>query len=130
MNKNKVLNFEEIQKSLVEKSYVQVPFPIERSTIESAVEAFFKFLEEPQSVKEHIQFSIAPLHRRGDVGYVHRDASDHVYNDDKEFFHFHPAVFERYGDFLEAHPVVKDFVVKAKPIWDAAYQTVKEVLQT
>ena len=130
MNKDIGITFEKLQKSLAEKSYATVPFPIERPTIESAVEAFFKFLEEPDSVKEHIQFSISPLHRRGDVGYVHRDASDHIYNDDKEFFHFNPALFERYGDFLDEHPVVMDFMMKAKPIWEAAYQTAKDILQT
>jgi isopenicillin N synthase-like dioxygenase len=125
---NQSLNFSDIQKSLQRDYYVNVPFPIKPDEIEAAVQAFFRFLEEPEEVKQHIDFTIAPLHRRGDVGYKHRDPSDHIYNDSKEFFHFHPALFERYPDFLKAHPVVANFVNRAKPIWEAAHQTVSDIL--
>lgn len=127
---NSILNFEDIQNSLQEKFYANIPFPMPRSAIEEAVQAFFKFLHEPNDVKEHIDFTIAPEHRRGDVGYKHRDPGDHIYNDSKEFFHYHPALLERYKDFLKAHPVVKDFASKAQPIWNLAYQTVDSILKT
>lgn len=130
MTSHKNLSGADIQKSLAEDFYVNVPFPVEASTVDAAVQAFFKFLEEPESVKNHIDFTIAPLHRRGDVGFKHRDPNDHIYNDSKEFFHFHPAVFEKYPDFLNDHPVVNDFMLKAKPIWEASYQTVSHVLKT
>jgi hypothetical protein len=64
------------------------------------------------------------------VGFVHRDPNDHIYNDSKDFFHYHPAILEKYGDFLDSHPVVNDFVQKAKPIWEATYQTVAHILKT
>lgn len=124
------LDFFDIQKSLIQQSYAPVPFPLGSPVFEEAIQAFFKFLEEPDPIKNHIHFSIAPLHRRGEVGFVRRDPNDHVYNDSKDFFHYHPAIFEKYGAFLTSHPVVNDFIQKAKPIWDAAYQTVKQVLQT
>ena len=81
------------------------------------------------ALKNYIDFTIAPLHRRGDVGFKHRDPNDHLYNDCKDFFHFHPALFERYGVFLQTHPVVLDFVRKAKPIWELVYKTVRDILQ-
>ncbi|WP_131762358.1 hypothetical protein [Legionella jamestowniensis] len=118
--------FENLQKSY----YVQVPFPMDSVVFESAINAFFRFLDEPEATKNHIDFTIAPLHRRGDVGYKHRNAGDHVYDDSKDFFHFHPALFGKYEEFLNANPVVLDFVLKAKPIWDLAYQTVYEILQS
>ena len=121
---------EEIYKSLQEQFYTTLPFPMNPSVIQEAVQAFFKFLEEPEAVKTHIDFSIAPVHRRGDVGYQHRDPSGDVYNDSKEFFHFHPALFVQYPEFLEKHPIVNDFVLKAKPIWDLAYQTIFTTLST
>ena len=124
------LSFEDIQKSLQEKCYVNVPFPMERSTIEEAVQAFFKFLNEPDDVKEHIDLDIAPEHRRGDVGFKHRDPNDDIYNDSKEFFHYHPQILDKYGEFLDAHPVVKDFIDKAQPIWELTYQTVYNILKT
>lgn len=130
MDKQLSLNFEDIQASLKEKFYVNVPFPFERIAIEEAVQAFFKFLEEPDWVKNHINFTIAPEHRRGDIGYKHRDPSEDVYNDSKDFFHFHPALFDEFTPFIQEHPVVKDFVDKAQPIWDLAYQTIHQILNT
>jgi len=121
-------NPENLFKNLQEKYYVEVPFPMKRKLIEEAVLAFFKFLEAPEEIKTEIDFTIAPQHRRGDIGYRHRDASDHLYNDNKEFFHFHPTIFERYKDFIAKHEVLSNFLNKAKPIWDLTYQTIFNVL--
>jgi hypothetical protein len=125
---NTSLTFSEIRKALTQEFYVNVPFVAEPPVIESAVQAFFKFLNEPDDVKNHIRFTIAPAHRRGDVGFVHRDPADRIYNDSKDFFHYHPALLGKYEQFLAQHPVVSDFAHKAKPIWDATYQTVSEIL--
>lgn len=124
------LSLEEIYKSLQTRFFVPVPFPMERKALEEAIQAFFTFLEEPDPIKSHINFSIAPLHRRGDVGFKHRDATDHIYDDNKDFFHYHPALFEHYQDFLEANPAVLNFVLKAKPIWDLTYQVVGALFKT
>lgn len=124
------LSLNEVYKSLQERFFVQVPFPLERKVLEEVIQAFFRFLEEPDEVKSHIDFSIAPLHRRGDVGFKHREAKDHIYDDNKDFFHFHPAIFEYYQDFLEKNSVVQDFVLKAKPIWDLTYQVIGALLKT
>ncbi len=122
------LTYEDIVKTLREKSYINVPFSVDSERIIEAMDAFFRFLEEPSEIKEHIDFTIAPKHRRGDVGFKRRDPSDHIYNDSKEFFHFHPAVFERYSEFIAENPVLNDFLNKALPIWEAAYDTVSTVL--
>jgi len=124
------LSAEGIYKALSSQSYITVPFSIDRAVIEEAVQAFFLFLEEPESVKNHIDFSIAPLHRRADVGYKHRESGDRLYDDSKDFFHFHPALLERHQDFLTKQPVVNDFVLKAKPIWDLTYKTVWTIFNT
>lgn len=124
------ITLEEIYKALQQQSYVNVPFPITQSAIDAAILAFLKFLDEPESVKTHIDFTIAPKHRRGDIGYKHRDPNDHIYNDSKDFFHFHPAIFEKHADFLHEHPAVQDFMLKASPIWDLTYQTVSSILKT
>ncbi|MBA3537781.1 MAG: hypothetical protein H0T84_14425 [Tatlockia sp.] len=124
------MNFTEdmVLQSLKKQNYIQLPFPLSKDAINEAIGAFFKFLEEPDSVKNYINFTIAPNHRRGDVGFKHRDAGTHIYNDSKDFFHFHPALFERYSDFLAKNPVVSDFMHKAKPIWDLVYKTVFRIL--
>lgn len=121
------LDFKEIYRDLQEQFYVNIPFNIPRSDLEEAVQAFFKFLAEPDSIKTHIDFSIAPLHRRGDIGFRHRDPNEDMYNDSKDFFHYHPALFEKYPKFLAQNPIVSDFVNKAKPIWDKVYQTTHNI---
>ncbi|MDP1974496.1 MAG: hypothetical protein Q8K37_00835 [Alphaproteobacteria bacterium] len=108
--------------------YASIPFPCDALRIEEVMIAFFKFLEEPEHIKNHIDFTVSPIHRRGDVGFKHRDPNDHMYNDSKDFFHFHPAIFENYPDFLQQHPVVNDFMLKAMPIWDLVYDTIGQIL--
>lgn len=118
--------FEQLQ----QQNYAQIPFPIDLKILQQAINAFFIFLEEPEHVKNHINFTIAPAHRRGDVGYKHRKADDHIYNDSKDFFHFHPAIFKKYESFLDKNPVVTDFLIKANPIWHAVYETIHHILSS
>lgn len=116
--------------SLKQKHYAHVPFKMEPHCIDKAIDAFFAFLNEPDEVKNHIDFSIAPNHRRGDVGFKKRQASDHMYNDDKAFFHYHPALLHRYSDFLAANPLVKDFLLQAHALWEKSYQIIADVLSS
>lgn len=115
-------------RTLSEQCYVHVPFKVPHGAVDLAVAAFFRFLQAPAAIKTHIDFSIAPLHRRGDVGYKHRLATDDIYNDDKEFFHYHPAIESHYADFLCENPVVADLIQRARPLWDATATTVRETL--
>lgn len=117
-----------IYNQLQERYFAQIPFPLPRTQIEEAVVAFLKFLDEPESVKNHIDFTIAPMHRRGDVGFKHRDPGDHIYNDSKDFFHYHPAIFEKYADFVQKNPALNDFLMKAKPIWEQTFTILKSIL--
>jgi len=121
-------DFEDLYKALKRDCYVNVPFPISRDILDESIQAFFQFLNEENDIKNHIDFSIAPLHRRGDIGFKHRDPGDHIYNDNKDFFHFHPTIFDQCGDFLKEHPMVMDFMEKAQPIWDATYHVVSGIL--
>jgi isopenicillin N synthase-like dioxygenase len=123
------LDLNAIYHHLQQQFYVNVPFPMDRSVIEDAVQSFFSFLAEPDAIKEHLRFNIAPLHRRGEVGYFHRDPNEHIYNDSKDYFHYHPALTEKYADFITHNSVVNDFFSKAHPIWELAYQTAENVLQ-
>ncbi len=122
--------FDDLSHQLQEKYYAHVPFSLSKDTIEAAVASFFRFLNAPESIKSHMHFSIAPQHRRGDIGFQRRNPEDHMYNDSKEFFHFHPAIFEEYNDFLQEHPIVLDFMHQAKVIWNAVYDVTKSILGT
>lgn len=120
---------ENIFLKLSKKAYVPVDFPVARVELEEAISSFFNFLNLPNDIKNHINLKIAPRHRRGDIGYQHRDPNDDIYNDSKEFFHFHPLIIEKYGDFLSAHPMVKDFMTKALRIWHVVYDVTLRQLQ-
>jgi len=119
----------DIYKELKESFYIKIPFTLEKNTINEAMQAFFRFLDEPADIKNHINFSISDKHRRGDVGFKHRDPGEDIYNDSKDFFHFHPAIFLNYTDFLEKQPVVRDFLQKAKPIWEHAYKIIHNIVK-
>ncbi len=115
--------------SLKKQPYVQVEFPLPKRQMEEAIESFFKFLELPDHLKNHIDFKLRPIQRRGDIGFKHRDPEDGPYSDSKDFFHFHPLIFEKYGEFLKENPVVNDFLMKANLIWESAYQTIQGIMK-
>ncbi|MBS0184906.1 MAG: hypothetical protein JSS34_00900 [Proteobacteria bacterium] len=116
--------FRELKKS----PYLPIKFPISRYQLEEAASSFLKFLELPENLKTHIDLKIAPLHRRGDIGFKHRDSAADIYNDTKDFFHFHPLIFEKYGSFLNENSVIQDFLTKANLIWTATHSVVKELM--
>lgn len=117
-----------LMSQLKQKPYIEVPFPIPKEQLEDAIAAFFDYLALPDDIKTHIDFRLHPKHRRGDVGFRHRDPEDGPYNDSKDFFHYHPAIFERYADFIAMHPVVERFLTLACPIWEAVYNVCEQQL--
>lgn len=124
----KQLSFDTIKKSLDENHFYKVPFPVSKKVIDDAVLAFFDFLKEPDEVKNAVNFKVKPESRRGDVGYVKRDPSESLYNDSKEYFHYHAAIEEHYPELLKSNIALKKFSDKAYPIWMAAKDKVGEIL--
>jgi len=95
---------------LKQQHYTHVPFVMDAHLLQQAIDAFFRFLEEPPAVKEHIDFKLVPNHRRAEVGYGRRIAGQHIYNDSKELFQFHPLLFSKYASFLDQNPVVAELL--------------------
>jgi hypothetical protein len=110
------------------KPYIQVPFSIDQSQITQAITAFFDFLKLSEEIKNHIDFKISPLHRRGDIGFKHRDPDNDLYNDSKDFFHFHPLIFEKYKEFIQDNPIIDQFLKLALPLWKVTYDVVYEII--
>lgn len=77
---------------LYKKPYILIPFSVKKAQIEEAIASFFEFLKLPENIKQHIDLKISPLHRRGDIGFKHRNPEDDIYNDSKDFFHYHPII--------------------------------------
>lgn len=115
-------------KELYNKPYITIPFLVDNKQIEKTINSFFEFLDLPDSIKFHMDLKISPHHRRGDIGLKHRDPEEDIYNDSKDFFHYHPIIEEEYKDFIAANPIVKNFLQNASLIWKLAYQSTKEVL--
>lgn len=115
--------------SLLNQAYYQLPFAIPRQTILTAVDNFFKFLTLTHPVKSTIDFKLREENRRGDIGYKKRLASDDDYRDDKEFFQFHPEIFNRHQHFIDEQPIIANFLNTAYDIWLAANATVTTLLQ-
>lgn len=114
--------------SLYKKPYASIPFPITQEQIEKAVAAFFDFLSLSAEQKHYINFKISPMHRRGELGFTHRNPDDHIYNDSKDFFHYHPVIQEQYASFINANPIIKNFIEQAQPIWQAVYSCTHAIL--
>ncbi len=116
--------------TLKNNQYIPLDFPIPKEQVHAAVDSFMEFLREPFEVKSEISYLVNPTHRRSDIGYCFRSDKQREGDDEKEYFHYHTTIRERYPDFLHNHPVVKRFVECADPIWWAAHDTVKEFLQS
>lgn len=113
---------------LYNKPYISIPFPISKADIDKAVNLFFNFLDLPDELKNHINHKVSPLHRRGELGFVHRNTEDNIYNDSKDFFHYHPVIFEKYDSFITQHKEVRDFLQAARPIWDEVRKLIFQIL--
>jgi hypothetical protein len=114
--------------NLSHNSYTIIPFPYSQEYISQAVELFFKFLCLPDKVKSHIDSKVSPRHRRGELGFRKREAENDLYNDDKEFFHFHPIIFEQFKTFIEQNPQVNEFLLKANNIWQAVFEMMQQIM--
>ena len=113
----------------LEKDYfTQLPFIYDHNYIASSMESFFKFLELPSELKNHIDLKISPLHRRGELGFRQRYSNEAIDLDDKEFFHFHPIIYQHYGEFIEQNQTISEFLASANKIWLAAYEIIHQIM--
>lgn len=120
-------SLEELERDLEKNYYCSIPFPLKRQDIEEAFKCYLNFLELPDDVKNFIDYRVCKTHRRDDVGYKKREPTDGLYRDSKEFFHFHPSIFELYPAFIDQHPVLKKFLVEAEKIYSHLENAVKEI---
>lgn len=125
---NTNLNDDVIQ-ILYTKPYAVVSFPTDQNEIQQAIDAFFEFLKLPDDVKYQLTAKISPRHRRGEVGFQHRDPDDGIYNDSKDFFHYHPVLKEEHNQLIEETPVIRNFLMAANVLWEKVYTTVYEILE-
>lgn len=127
-----MLSDDELRKLLSElksANYLKLPFTINSKELSQAADSFFEFLLLPDDIKNHIQLKITPDHRRGEIGYWQRSSHDDLYSDDKEFFHFHPIIFDHYQDFIKNNRAIEQFLSQAMVIWQATYDLISQIMK-
>lgn len=117
-----------IADQLIHNTYASIPFSLTSGQIDVAIASFFKFLNLSSDIRSTIDFKLNPNHRRGDIGYKSRKEEDCIYNDEKEFFHFHPEIIKRYPDFIASQPAAADFLNHAHQIWKLVEATILAIL--
>ncbi len=110
--------------SLYKKPYALIPFSVKKTQIEEAI-VFFEFLKLPENIKQHIDLKISPLHRRGDIGFKHRNPEDDIYNDSKDFFHYPPIIEKHYSKFTKLTLCLVLNIVKMENAAVVAYSHLK-----
>ncbi len=120
-------DMQDFESDLLTKSYHEVPFSLGKQQISMIMRSYYAFLEEPPEVVSYICMKLDPKSRRSDLGYTQRK-SEFSHFDDKEFFHYHPKIWEEYGEWIEDHPVVKEFLVQADIVWKAAQEALRTPL--
>lgn len=126
--KNGCIDPQALYNSIHEQFYALVPFEVDSTLFSESIDAFFAFLEQPDEIKNFMSFKIAPQHRRGDLGLVHREPTEDGYGDKKDFFHYHPRLFAEYKQFAAENPVVERFMTTADKIWRLAADATRNVL--
>jgi isopenicillin N synthase-like dioxygenase len=110
--------------NLLNHSFHEVPFALQHEEIEAAMKAFYSFLEEPGEVRTHIYGKLTAASRRSEFGYMKRESKNSHF-DDKEFFHYHPQIWQEFGPWIEEHAAVKTFLLEADKVWMAARRAIE-----
>ena len=131
-------SYKEIETSLDEKNYVELPFPLGKEDFDRAAQAFFGFIDLPQDVKEELK-NIDEVHAsggsKGGWGYIKKiPYRPDLDKKDKgigalEVFHFHPMLLQRYDDKkISSHKVGRTFLEEANKVYSAAFTIATAVL--
>ena len=123
------LTVDQILKEMRSKYFVYVPINISKEQLQSAIDAFSKFLELPEDERKHIDLYMSDRVDCGELGYRRRSSvKDGANYDNKQFFHYNPVILEEYPEFIEKNDTVRDFMEKIDPIWQESISTLKHIL--
>lgn len=121
---------EELVRSLEERTYVPVPFPLSHAEIAEAVGKFFAFLTLAQETKS-MMLTKRPTDAVSDMGYVCTKGDPDVIGtkDFKEYFHYHPDAELKWAAEAAGDPRVREFFDAAGLIYQKADETGKDVIR-
>lgn len=119
---------DEICASLEKDFYVMIPYDVPRPLMKDSVEAFLQFLNTDSSVKEHLQSLLPGNHRRRELGFSYRDATNNTDGENKNFFHYHPYLLKEHSRFISLNPTVSHFITHVDEVWNLVAEAAKQVL--
>ncbi len=117
-------DFSHFEQDLLSKSYTAVPFGRSQEEIAEVMAAFYDFLALDQQTLANCKSKLDSKSRRSDLGYEKRESSGSHF-DDKEFFHYHPALWEEMSVSMHENPVIYKFITRAHLMWEAARSAVQ-----
>lgn len=120
---------DEICQTLEKQFYLSIPYDLSRSVINETIDAFLAFAQTEQKVKDHLQSKLPGIHRRGELGFTHREGTDQDH-DTKDFFHYHPYLKKNHAEYISANPIVKRLITQVDLIWNHAEHTTKRILKS
>lgn len=122
---------EELVRSLEERVYAPVPFPMQHEEIAAGVGKFFEFLTLPQEQKDAMCIK-RPTDAVSDMGYVRTKGDKDVIGikDFKEYFHYHPEAEGKWGGEAATEPRIQAFFDAAAEIYANADAVGKEVIRS
>lgn len=120
-------NADEICKTLEKDFYISIPYDLPRSVINETIEAFLEFIQTDQKVKDHLQSRLPGIHRRGELGFTHREGLDQN-PDVKDFFHYHPFLKKSHEEYISANATVNRLITQADIIWNHVADVTKQIL--
>lgn len=121
------LSFDDIKRSIKERSHAPVPFPLRKKDFAAAIDTFVAFLQLPLEVKEKIYFRVTEEGRGSEVGY-RRYRRDEGQTDNREYFHYHAYAEERFTDARAEYKELDLMMNAMRPIYAAAVETLKQVI--
>ncbi len=110
-----------------ERNYIEIPFLLDRAYFETAAKQFMNFLSYPDTFKSQFHFKLYPDDDGSDVGYVRTISA--TGKDDKEYFHYHPLIEERYAELIHEDDVItREFFDAAAVIYHNAEESLDAIL--
>ncbi len=120
--------YQQLVNDLNAQSFHKMPINCSPEQIQTAIDAFFKFMALPEETKMRFSFRMDPEDRGTEVGYWTRRRSD-GHPDDRGYFHYSPAAEKRFRTTTTDCPELLAFMDAAKIVHDAATETMRQAVR-
>ncbi len=120
--------YETLVRDLDAQSFHKMPITCSRAEIETAVKAFFRFMELPEATKRRFAFKLEDYQGQMEMGYWTRSRAEGK-ADNREYFHYDAAADEAFRKTGADCPELITFMDAAKIVYQATVPTLREAVQ-